>query len=156
MNLKVKYLRDVQPISYSREGDCAIDLRASGAWIVDLDGTRREILQDEYFLYPNERIIVESGIAIELSKGFFGSTRDRSGMAGNHGLHVLGGVLDENFRGEIGIIIINLSSKPQLIKKNERVAQLIIQPYERVDIIKVDELSETNRGIGRLGSSGRM
>ena len=94
--LKIKCLRDVPLPSYSREGDCAIDLRASGVWIIGLDSDRREITQEEYTVQPGERIIVESGIAIELPTGHFGSTRDRSGMAGNYGLHVLGGVLDEN------------------------------------------------------------
>ena len=116
--LKIKCLRDVPLPSYSREGDCAIDLRASGVWIIGLDSDRREITQEEYTVQPGERIIVESGIAIELPTGHFGSTRDRSGMAGNYGLHVLGGVLDENFRGEIGIIIVKLSTKTQTIKKN--------------------------------------
>ncbi len=154
--LKIRYLRDISPVGYSRDGDCAIDLRASGAWITNLDGDRVEVFQDEIVLGVGERVVVESGVAVEIPNGFWGSIRDRSGMACNHGLHILGGVIDENFRGEIGVIIVNLSIKPQTLRRNERVAQLIILPYSRAVIEKVDFLSGTSRGDGRLGSSGRV
>jgi dUTP pyrophosphatase len=140
---------------YSREGDCGIDLRASGTWIVNLDDKEREVIADELAVKPGERIIAKTGLALEVPPGHWGNVRDRSGHARKLGLHTLSGVLDENYRGEVQLVLVNLSKKPCTIMKNERIAQLIITPYTKAAIEVVDELSETDRGAGGFGSSGK-
>ncbi len=90
-----------------------------------------------------------------IPEGHWGNIKDRSGNAFNHGIHVLGGVIDENYRGEIGVILINLSKKDFTINKNDRVAQMIISEYKKVNIEHVQELNETNRNKDGFGSSGK-
>ncbi|MEK6948327.1 MAG: dUTP diphosphatase [Nanoarchaeota archaeon] len=154
-NLKIKSLADIDKINYSRDGDAALDLRASGVWIIDLDSEKKEIVQDEYELKPNERVVICTGIVVAVPKGCYGSVRDRSGLAFNHGLHTLAGVLDENYRGELRVIIVNLGSRTYKLTKNERIAQLIIMEYKKVNVEYVDELDDTNRGNSAYGSSGK-
>jgi dUTP pyrophosphatase len=151
-----KLVPDIDTPTYSREGDCGIDLRASGVWIVDLDDKEREIIHTELTIAPGERIIAKTGIALEVPPGYWGSVRDRGGLPRKHGLHTLAGVLDENYRGELQLVIVNLGQKPATIMKNERIAQLVISPYTKTTISVVDELSETNRGSSSFGSSGRI
>ena len=153
--LKIKNLNDMDKINYSREGDAAVDLRASGKFIIDLDFNKEEIEKDSYLINPGERILVKTGIQVEIPEGHFGNIKDRSGNAFNHGIHVLGGVIDENYRGEIGVILVNLSKKDFKINKNDRVAQMIISEYKKVNIEHVQELNETNRNKDGFGSSGK-
>ena len=155
--LKVKYLvKDLSPISYSREGDASIELRASGRFTINLDAVKKDIEQESYEIKPGERILVKTGIQVEIPKGYWGNIRDRSGIALNQGLHNLAGVIDENYRGEIGVVVINLNSVfNQIIKKNDRIAQMIISPYTLVNIVEQENLSETNRGEKGFGSSGK-
>jgi|SRR3989344_307770 len=154
--LKVKSIVDgIDKISYSREGDASMDLRASGVWVIDLDSEKKEIISDEYEIKINERILIKTGIKVAIPQGYFGSIRDRSGLGFKEGLTTIGGVIDETYRGEIGVILFNTSKKPYKLTKNERVAQLIIQKYEKVDIEYVDELDETNRSQEGFGSSGK-
>jgi dUTP pyrophosphatase len=156
MELNIKKTADVPLPAYSREGDCALDLRSSGRYTIHLDGTPLDIEQEEYALKPGERIHIKTGICLAIPKNYWGSIRDRSGLALKNGLHVLGGVIDETYRGEIGIVLINLSTKPYTIQKHERIAQLVISPYTTCTIKEVPELPETNRGTQWLGSSGRQ
>lgn len=153
--LKVKSLMPLDKISYFREGDAAIDLRASGKWVINLDNEKNELEQDSYEIKPNERIAVRTGVQVAIPKGCWGEIKTRSGHAFNNGIHVLGGVIDENYRGEIGVILVNLSKKPFQINKNDRVAQMIISEYKKVKIEHVDELDETNRNLDGFGSSGK-
>jgi len=154
--LKIKKLRDdIDNLGYAKPGDAAIDLRASGRWIVDLDENKKEIEQESYELKPMERIYIKTGMEFEIPAGFWGSIRDRSGLALKHGLHTLGGVVDETFRGELGVIFMNLGKNPYVIKKNERIAQMIICPYAAVDIVYQKELSQTHRGKDGFGSTGK-
>lgn len=153
--IKVKSLSDVDKISYSRDGDAAIDLRASGKWIVDLDNEKKELEQDNYDIKPNERILIKTGLQVAIPKGCWGEIKTRSGHALNNGLNVLGGVIDENYRGEIGVILFNHGNKSFKISKNDRIAQMIISEYKRVKIEHVEELEETNRNISGFGSSGK-
>lgn len=156
MQLKVKSLvNNVDKISYNKEGDAALDLRASGFFTVNIDSEKQEIEQDSYEIKPGERILVKTGIEIEIPKGCFGSIRDRSGLAFKNGLHVLGGVIDETYRGEIGVILINLGKNSYTIKKNERIAQMVIQPYARVSLVYVDDLNDSIRGKTGFGASGK-
>jgi len=153
--LKVKSLVPLDKVHYSRDGDSAIDLRASGKFIIDLDNTKKDIEQDSYILNPNERILVKTGIEVAMPKGCWGEIKTRSGHAFNHGIHVLGGVIDENYRGEVGVILVNLGKKPLQVNKNDKVAQMIVSEYKKVKVEYVDNLDETNRNKDGFGSSGK-
>jgi len=154
--LKVKaIIEKIDKVKYGREGDAGIDLRASGRWIINLDEERKEIQQDEYEIKPGERILIKTGVIIALPKGCYGSIRDRSGLSGKHGLHLLAGVLDETYRGEIDLVIVNLGTKPYKLTKNEKVGQLIVCEYKIMNIEYVGELDDTIRGADGFGSSGR-
>lgn len=154
MELQVQYLRETEQIKNNREDDAAIDLRATNSWTINLDSEQKEIQQDSCTLAPGERILAKTGIILAIPKGHWGNIRDRSGLALKQGLHCLGGVIDENYRGEIGVILINLSTKPTTINKNDRIAQIIIQPYTKTSIIEVKEHYQTARGTNGFGSSG--
>jgi len=153
--LRVKHLTDLDKINYSRDGDAALDLRASSKFVINLDEEKKEIEQDSYLINPGERILVKTGIQVAIPKNHWGNIKDRSGNAFNHGIHVLGGVIDENYRGEIGVVLVNLSKKEFKINKNDRIAQMIISEYKKVDIEHVDELDETNRNKDGFGSTGK-
>jgi dUTP pyrophosphatase len=103
-----------------------------------------------------ERTLVKTGIFIELPVGFEAQVRPRSGLAAKKGITVLNspGTVDADYRGEIGVIVVNLSKEPFIIENGERIAQLIIAKHERAEWIEVEELSETSRGEGGFGSTG--
>ena len=107
-------------------------------------------------LKPLERTIVKTGLFIELPIGFEAQVRPRSGLAAKKGVTVLNspGTVDADYRGEIGVILVNLSNEEFVIENGERIAQLIIAKHERAEWIKVEELSETSRGAGGFGSTG--
>ena len=116
----------------------------------------RANLTESITLNPLERTIVKTGLYIELPIGFEAQVRPRSGLAAKKGITVLNspGTVDADYRGEIGVILVNLSSEPFVIENGERVAQLIIAKHERAQWIEVQELSETARGEGGFGSTG--
>ena len=153
--LKIKHLSNIDQINYSKEGDAAIDLRASNKFVINLDYEKQELEQDFYSIKPNERILVKTGIEVAIPKGCWGNIKDRSGNAFHHGIHVLGGVIDETYRGEIGVILINLSNKDFKVNKNDRIAQMIISEYKKVNIEYVNSLDETNRNKDGFGSTGK-
>lgn len=107
-------------------------------------------------LKPLERTIVKTGLFIELPIGYEAQVRPRSGLAAKKGVTVLNapGTVDADYRGEIGVILVNLSNEDFTIENGERVAQLIIAKHERADWIEVQELSKTARGEGGFGSTG--
>ena len=107
-------------------------------------------------LKPLERIIIKTGLFIELPVGLEAQVRPRSGLAAKHGLTVLNspGTVDADYRGEIGVILVNLSTIDFKIEDGERIAQLVIAKHERAEWIEVQELSETSRGEGGFGSTG--
>ena len=107
-------------------------------------------------LKPLERTIVKTGLFIELPVGFEAQVRPRSGLAAKHGLTVLNspGTVDADYRGEIGVILVNLSSEYFKIEDGERIAQLVIAKHERAEWVEVQELNETSRGEGGFGSTG--
>jgi dUTP pyrophosphatase len=137
MILKVKKLdRDAKLPERKRDGDAGLDLYCI----------------EDFEIEPNEIKIVRTGIAVEIPKGYFGMIKDRSGLA-SKGLHVLAGIIDENYRGEIKVVLINLGKEKLKFEKYSRIAQLLIIPYLKVEI-KEDELSQTERGENGFGSSG--
>jgi len=107
-------------------------------------------------LQPLERAIIKTGLFIELPVGFEAQVRPRSGLAAKKGITVLNapGTIDADYRGEIGVILVNLSNEAFTIENGERIAQMVIAKHERAEWIAVNELSETARGEGGFGSTG--
>ena len=107
-------------------------------------------------LQPLERAIVKTGLFIELPLGYEAQVRPRSGLAAKNGITVLNspGTIDADYRGEIGVILINLSKEVFVIENGERIAQLVIAKHERAQWIEVQELSDSSRGEGGFGSTG--
>ena len=116
----------------------------------------RADISEPVTLGPLERAIVKTGLFIELPIGFEAQVRPRSGLAAKKGITVLNspGTIDADYRGEIGVILVNLSNEPFRIENGERIAQLIIAKHERAEWVEVEELSETTRGEGGFGSTG--
>ena len=113
-------------------------------------------LDESILLKSLERTIVKTGLFIELPQGYEAQVRPRSGLAFKKGISVLNspGTIDADYRGEIGVILINLSSKDFIIKDGERIAQMVIAKHEKAEWEEVEELIETERGIGGFGSTG--
>lgn len=107
-------------------------------------------------LEPMQRAMVPTGLTMALPDGFEAQVRPRSGLAAKNGVTVLNtpGTVDADYRGEVKVILINLSSEPFTIERGMRIAQMIIAPYTQATIEQVDELSETTRGSGGFGSTG--
>lgn len=116
----------------------------------------RANLSESVTLQALERTIIKTGLFIELPVGFEAQVRPRSGLAAKKGITVLNapGTVDADYRGEIGVILVNLSNEPFTIENGERVAQLVIAKHERAEWIEVEELSSTDRGAGGFGSTG--
>ncbi len=116
----------------------------------------RANITEAILLKPLERTIVKTGLFIELPIGFEAQVRPRSGLAAKKGITVLNapGTVDADYRGEIGVILVNLSNEDFTIENGERVAQLVIAKHERAEWIEVTTLSETDRGEGGFGSTG--
>lgn len=116
----------------------------------------RANIQESITLEPLARTIVKTGLFIELPVGFEAQVRPRSGLAAKKGVTVLNapGTVDADYRGEIGVILVNLSNETFVIENGERIAQLVIAKHERAEWIAVEELSETARGEGGFGSTG--
>ncbi|GAL73804.1 deoxyuridine 5'-triphosphate nucleotidohydrolase [Nonlabens ulvanivorans] len=127
---------------YETEASAGMDLRAN--------------LETAVILEPMERAIIKTGLFIELPIGYEAQVRPRSGLAAKKGITVLNapGTVDADYRGEIGVILVNLSNEAFTIENGERIAQLIIAKHERAQWQKVEELSSTDRGAGGFGSTG--
>ncbi|AUC21569.1 MULTISPECIES: dUTP diphosphatase [Polaribacter] len=128
--------------NYETEGAAGMDLRAN--------------IEEVITLKPLERAIVKTGLFIALPVGFEAQVRPRSGLAAKNGITVLNspGTVDADYRGEIGVILVNLSNDDFVINDGERIAQLIIAKHERVNWQEVTVLSETERGADGFGSTG--
>jgi len=107
-------------------------------------------------LQPLDRAIIPTGLFIELPVGYEAQVRPRSGLAAKKGITVLNspGTVDADYRGEIGVILVNLSHEAFVVENGERIAQLVIAKHERAEWIAVEELTETSRGEGGFGSTG--
>ncbi|MCI5580535.1 MAG: dUTP diphosphatase [Phocaeicola plebeius] len=127
---------------YATELSAGMDLRA------DLDGP--------VTLKPLERRLIPTGLYIALPEGYEAQVRPRSGLALKHGITLLNapGTIDADYRGEIGVILVNLSHEEFVVEDGERIAQLVIARYERVDWLPVEVLEETARGAGGFGHTG--
>ena len=113
-------------------------------------------MKEPVTLQPLERKLLPTGLFMELPAGYEAQIRPRSGLALKRGLTVLNspGTIDADYRGEIGIILINLSQEPQTIESGERIAQMVIARHEQPEVVEVETLSDTERGAGGFGHSG--
>jgi dUTP pyrophosphatase len=129
------------------------DYASSGAAGMDL----RAALDEPVTLPPGGRASIPTGIAIALPDGFECQVRPRSGLAARHGIGMVNtpGTIDEDYRGEIRLLLINHGDEPFTIERGERIAQAVIARYERVELTEVTTLPETNRGTGGFGSTGK-
>ena len=143
--MKVRIINDSRwdAPSYATEGSAGVDLKAN--------------IDDPITLTPLQRVVVPTGLRIALPKGTEAQVRPRSGLAAKHGITVLNtpGTIDADYRGEVGVILINLSDKDFVINPGERVAQMVLARYERFEWEEVEQLDSTARGEGGLGSTGR-
>jgi dUTP pyrophosphatase len=111
----------------------------------------------DIILNPGDRSLIPTGVAIELPRGYEAQVRPRSGLALNHGVTVLNspGTIDADYRGEIGVILINFGQIPFSIRRGARIAQLVVGKVERVALIKSERLTTSERGAKGFGSTGR-
>ena len=132
-----------QPLpAYATKQSAGLDLRA------DID--------EDVILQPLQRQLIPTGLHIALPEGYEAQVRPRSGLALKHGVTVLTtpGTIDADYRGEIGVVLVNLSQDPFTVHPGERVAQLVVARYEQADLVSVDVLDETERGEGGYGHTG--
>lgn len=166
MQLKIfKKHKDVPTPKYQTKESAGFDLAVdsflqlwSGETQLDLNVLMKHSIEQGYItLRPNERVLIGTGLFIELPYGNELQIRDRSSVCLKRGLKVLNspGTIDADYRGEIGIILINLTDKLVKITKGERIAQGVLCAINQMPIIEVDSLSETERGEGGFGSTGK-
>lgn len=143
-SLKVKIInRSHHPLpAYATPGSSGMDVRA--------------FVNHPIVLQPLERVLVPTGLYLQLPRGYECQIRPRSGLALKHGITIANapGTVDSDYRGEVGIIVINLSKEPFVINDGERICQMVIARYDRVEWEQVDRIDETVRGDGGFGHSG--
>lgn len=108
-------------------------------------------------IFPSDRMLIKLNISIELPVGTFGHILPRSGLALKNGIHVGAGVIDSDYRGNVGVLLFNLSDQPFNIFKGDRIAQLVVQKYEMIEpeeVVDMVDMSTTERGNGGFGSTG--
>ncbi len=129
---------------YATEGSSGMDLRAYTESVI--------------ILQPFERRLIPTGLFIELPKGFEAQVRPRSGLAIKQGITCLNspGTVDADYRGELKVVLINLSNEPQVLHPGDRIAQMVIQKVEKVALVQVQQISSTTRGEGGFGHSGKL
>ena len=142
MKVNIKNTSNHSMPAYETQGSAGIDLRAN--------------LSETLTLQPLERVLVKTGLFLELPESYEAQVRPRSGLALKKGITVLNapGTIDADYRGEIGVILINLSQEKFSIHDGDRIAQLVFAQVEQAALIEVNELNETKRGAGGFGSTG--
>lgn len=140
--VKIRRVADVELPKYETAGASGLDLRAA--------------ISEPMTLKPMERQLVPTGIQIELERGWEAQVRPRSGMSWKRGLTLVNciGTIDSDYRNTIMVPMINLSEEEQTIQPNDRIAQMVICPVEQVELVEVEDLSDTVRGLGGFGSTG--
>ena len=138
MEIKIQRISDVEMPSYAHAGDAALDLRSA----------------EETILKPGEKKIIKTGIKMAIPGGHVGLIWDKSGLAAKNSIHVLAGVVDSSYRGEVGVVLKNLGDGELMITKNMKIAQMLIQPVLSAIIQESDSLDDTERGEGGFGSTG--
>ncbi len=129
--------------AYATEGSSGMDLMA--------------FIENVIILEPLERRLIPTGLFIELPKGFEAQVRPRSGLAIKQGITCLNspGTVDADYRGELKVVLINLSNEPQALHPGDRIAQMVVQKVEKVTLVQVHEISSTTRGDGGFGHTGK-
>jgi dUTP pyrophosphatase len=142
MNIKIINKSSHKLPHYETDASAGMDLRANISEAVTLE--------------PLGRAIIKTGLFVEFPMGIEAQVRPRSGLAAKKGITVLNapGTIDADYRGEIGVILVNLSNESYTIENGERIAQLVIARHERAEWEEVEELSQTDRGEGGFGSTG--
>ena len=144
--MKVKIVNESQwpSPSYATVNSAGVDLKAN--------------IVEPIVLQPLQRAVVPTGLKIALPEGTDAQVRPRSGLAAKHGVTVLNspGTIDADYRGEVGVILVNLSDKAFTVNPGERIAQMVVARYERVEWEEVEQLDSTERGEGGFGSTGRQ
>lgn len=142
--ITVQVLRDTDnPLpAYETVDSAGMDLRAH--------------LEERVVLAPGERALIPTGLRLEIPSGYEGQVRPRSGLALKRGLTVLNapGTIDADYRGDVGIILVNLSQEEQRIEPGDRIAQLLFAPVTRGELVEVEFLGDSERGSGGFGSTG--
>lgn len=140
MKIKVKKLDPAAVLpSYAHPGDVGLDLYS----------------MEDYILKPGERRVFPVGFALEFPAGYAAIVKDKSSLPKNAGIHAMGGVFDAGYRGEYNVQLINLGQEPYKIEKKHKIAQLVIFPVAIAELEEAAELSDTSRGHGRFGSTGK-
>ena len=142
MNVKIVNKSKHDLPNYSTISSAGMDIRAN--------------INKPFTIKPLERTIIKTGLFIELPIGYEAQVRPRSGLAFKKGITVLNspGTIDADYRGEVGVILVNLSSEEFVIEDGERIAQMVIAKHEQANWIEVETLEETERGVGGFGSTG--
>lgn len=145
LTVKIKRLEDSDDMplpSYGSEGSSGMDIRAS--------------VKEPVVLKPGEIRLIPTGLTVSIPRGYEGQIRPRSGLALKYGIGIVNspGTIDSDYRGEIHIIVINWGEQPFTIRRGDRIAQMVMAKVFRADIIEVDELDYTQRGVGGFGHSG--
>ena len=142
LKIKVVNRGHQQLPAYATPQSAGMDLRAN--------------LDEPLTLHPFERKLVKTGLSIALPEGYEAQVRPRSGLALKHGITVLNtpGTIDADYRGEVGVLLINLSQEDFVIEDGERIAQMVIARHEQGEFVVVEELDETERGAGGYGHTG--
>lgn len=142
---RLPHAADLALPTYATAGSAGMDLRAAVAEDAPLT------------LAPGARALVPTGLKIALEPGFEAQVRPRSGLALKHGITCLNtpGTVDSDYRGEVGVILANLGQEPFVIRRGERIAQMVVAAHARAELVEVEALDETARGAGGFGSTGR-
>ena len=142
--MPLPHFEGLEPPAYQTSGSAGMDVRAA------LPEDAPVVLQ------PGERRLIPTGLVMAVPPGFECQIRPRSGLALKHGLTCLNtpGTVDSDYRGEVQVILANLGSEPFTVRRGERIAQLVVARYERVEPVTVESLDETERGAGGFGSTG--
>ena len=142
MNIKIINKSKHELPHYSTPASAGMDLRAN--------------IEAPIRLKPLERAVIKTGIFIQLPVGYEAQVRPRSGLAFKKGVTVLNspGTIDADYRGEVGVILVNLSSKEFIVEDGERIAQMVVTKHKQVDWQQVETLEESERGVGGFGSTG--
>ena len=141
LKIKIQKIRKAKTPNYAHEGDAGLDIYSA---------------EEDYTLKLGERKGFLTGIKMEIPNGYVGLVWDKSGLAIKYGIKIMAGVIDSTYRGEIIIVLINLGNENYLVEKNTKIAQMLIQKIERVEIEEVENLKETERGNGGFGSTGKL
>jgi dUTP pyrophosphatase len=140
--LKVPYQLDEglpEAPSYAHPGDAGFDLRSAADVLLPPGGGRA---------------LVPTGLRFAIPEGFVGLIWDRSGLAAREGIHCLAGVVDSGYRGEVKVVLVNLGPEPFAVERGMRIAQLLVQPVVRAELVRVESLENSRRGEGGFGSTG--